>query len=62
MSTSWPYPGSTTIVCSMGKHERCPGNCSCDCLAGPLDTRSDAAYDTSRDSFSERAVERPEAI
>jgi hypothetical protein len=31
MSTSWPYPGSSTVVCSMGEHERCKGNCSCDC-------------------------------
>jgi hypothetical protein len=31
MITSWPYPGSNTVVCSMGKHGRCKGNCSCDC-------------------------------
>jgi hypothetical protein len=31
MSTSWPYPGSVTVVCSMREHERCMGNCSCDC-------------------------------
>jgi hypothetical protein len=31
MSTSWPYPGSYTVVCAMGEHERCKGNCSCDC-------------------------------
>jgi hypothetical protein len=31
MSTTWPYPGSITIVCSTGDHERCGGNCSCDC-------------------------------
>ena len=31
MSTSWPYPGSNTVVCSTGEHERCKGNCSCDC-------------------------------
>ncbi len=26
-----PYPGSTTVVCTMGEHERCKGNFSCDC-------------------------------
>jgi hypothetical protein len=31
MTTTWPYPGSNTVVCSMGEHERCKGNCSCDC-------------------------------
>jgi hypothetical protein len=31
MSTSWPYPGSRTVVCSMGEHEHCNGNCSCHC-------------------------------
>jgi hypothetical protein len=32
MITNWPYPGSSTVVCSMGEHERCQGsNCSCDC-------------------------------
>ena len=31
MITSWPYPGSNTVVCSMEKHGRCKGNCSCDC-------------------------------
>ena len=31
MITSWPYPGSNTVVCSMGKHGRCKGNCSCNC-------------------------------
>ena len=30
MITSWPYPGSDTVACSMGKHGRCKGNCSCD--------------------------------
>ena len=31
MSTCWPYPGSRTVVRSMGDHARCQGNCSCDC-------------------------------
>jgi hypothetical protein len=31
MSTTWPNPGSITVVCSMRDHERCGGNCSCDC-------------------------------
>ena len=45
MVTSWPYPGSNTVVCSMGAHERCKGNCSCDChlqshaTGRPFDTR-----------------------
>jgi hypothetical protein len=32
MITSWPCPGSSTVICSMGEHELCQGsNCSCDC-------------------------------
>jgi hypothetical protein len=31
MSMSWPYPGSSTVVFSMGEHERCKGDGSCDC-------------------------------
>lgn len=31
MITSCPYPDSSTVVCSMGQHERCEGNCPCDC-------------------------------